>query len=143
MSDNSKELTAQLIKSFHEELHVEESHGLPYRPQTQGAVERSHATIKAKWWAILREWGFDVKNITLDVARQILQLAINCYNHEIHSTTGCIPFELFHKRTDRNFNLPLSVAPITETIYSDAQYASLVEKARNGMIKKAAKSVAQ
>ena len=64
-------------------------------------------------------------------------------NHEIHSTTGCIPFELFHKRTDRNFNLPLSVAPITETIYSDAQYASLVEKARNGMIKKAAKSVAQ
>jgi hypothetical protein len=81
--------------------------------------------------------------MTLEQAREILKRAIAIYNHSIHSTTKCMPFELFHKRTDRNFHMPPSAERVAETVYSDAQYAALQEKARNGMVQAAAKSVAR
>lgn len=143
LSDNGKEFIAHLIKDFHIELGVKERHGLPYHPQTQGAIERSHPTVKAMWWSIAREMGWEISTMTLQLAKDILSKAIAIYNHSIHSTTKCMPFELFHKRTDRNFHMPPSAESVPETLFSDAQYAALVEKAYNGMTQAAAKSVAR
>jgi hypothetical protein len=131
------------MKTFHKDLIVHESHGLPYRPQTQGAIERSHGTIKNKFWAILRERGLDINELTLGAARVILQDCISTYNHEQHSTTGCIPFELFWKRTDRNFSVPISSMPVEETTFSGMQYQRLELRARTNMVKRAGISVAR
>ena len=131
------------MKTFHLELGVQESHGLPYHPQTQGAIERSHGTIKKKFWALLQERHLDVNKLTLAGARQILQDCIKTYNHEQHSTTGCVPFELFWKKTDRNFSIPISSLPVEEVIFSEHQYYQLEMRARRNMVKSAGKSVAR
>ena len=143
MSDNGKEFIAKLIKDFHSELGVQERHGNPYRPQTQGAIERSHPTVKANWWSIVREMGLDIATMTLEQGQKILQMAIAIYNHSVHSTVKCMPFELFHRRTDRNFHMPPSSEQVQETNFTDEQYAALVQRAQNAMTQAAAKSVAR
>ena len=95
------------------------------------------------WWAIVRELNLDANKIILEQARDILQQAIAIYNHSVHSTTSCIPFELFHKCTDRNFYMPHSSERVSETFFTNKQYTALVEKARNSMAQAAAKSVAR
>jgi hypothetical protein len=143
LSDNGGEFVSELLKAFHLNLGVKESHGLPYHPQTQGVDERSHATIKAKFRSNVQQLRIDPNKLTLGAARQMLQDVLNTYNHERHTTTQCIPYELFWKRTDRNFNVPISSLPVDEKVFSELEYAHMQEKATSSMVKKAGQSVAR
>ena len=69
--------------------------GRPYQPNSQGAVERVHRTIKND---LLRKYIEDIKglNITDD-----LKLICNNYNRKIHNVTKYTPLEVFFS-TDMN-----------------------------------------
>jgi len=45
-TDNGLAYTAQYFKSFCKQMDMQLSHGLPYNPQGQGIVERTHCTLK-------------------------------------------------------------------------------------------------
>ncbi|KAF7684919.1 Gag-Pol polyprotein, partial [Cucumispora dikerogammari] len=47
-TDNGGELTANSIKTFLNSFDTEDIQGDPYRPQTQGQIERFNKTIKSR-----------------------------------------------------------------------------------------------
>ncbi len=46
ITDNGTEFKNKLLKEFCENNHVKFIHGLPYRPHSQGVIERIHRIIK-------------------------------------------------------------------------------------------------
>jgi transposase InsO family protein len=48
LSDNGSEFVNAVLRRVHERLDIDEQHGRPYRPQTQGLVERANRTLKEK-----------------------------------------------------------------------------------------------
>ena len=48
LSDNGGEFVNEILSVVHDRMGVKETHGRPYRPQTQGQVERMNRTIKEK-----------------------------------------------------------------------------------------------
>lgn len=143
LSDNGGEFISALINALHDSLQVNIIHGLPYHPQTQGVIERSHQTIKRKFWSNVHELQLDPTNLSFEEAKQILQNAITIYNHECHTTTKMIPFELFMGRTDRNFSLPSSIGHVTEKTFSVEEMTTMIAKAKANMIARAGKEIAR
>jgi transposase InsO family protein len=47
-TDNGPAYTAKTFMSFCQQMEVQVKHGLPYNPQGQGIIERTHRTIKEK-----------------------------------------------------------------------------------------------
>ena len=45
-TDNGPAYTAKTFMSFCQQMEVQVKHGLPYNPQGQGIIERTHRTIK-------------------------------------------------------------------------------------------------
>ena len=72
-------------------------HGLPYKPQSQGAVERVHKTIKTsltiKKLEIGKENQLDLESIISDI-NQI-------YNNTIHSVLKATPNEVFFSTNEK------------------------------------------
>ena len=46
LSDNGGEFISEELKDFLKAEGIEERHGLPYKPTTQGVVERCNQTVK-------------------------------------------------------------------------------------------------
>lgn len=80
----------------------------PYHPQTCGALERSHSTLKEYLRSYINE-----NSHTWDL---YLNTAMLAYNSNVHSTTGFAPFELIfgHKPY-----IPKSIDTLENNTYTD------------------------
>jgi len=79
------------------------THGMPYKPSMQGAIERRNSVLKACIGKILAQKGANPTSITLEQLWTALQEALSAINHEVNLATKFIPYKLFHKRTDNSF----------------------------------------
>ena len=106
LSDNGGEFIADIVETLHNRHQVKISHGMPYRPQTQGkhayrhlnlflgVVERANQTIKKRLIRAIQndQWKDAPKN--LKVFRNLLGIILDDYNHTKHKSTNEIPFEV-------------------------------------------------
>ena len=86
-SDNGKEFKNDILKTFLEKLKISQNFSTPYRPRTQGQVERANQEI-LKFQKSLKstdsDWDKDINLIAF--------LVNNTFNRNI----GLTPFEAFH-----------------------------------------------
>ena len=74
LSDNNGgEFIADLCRDLYESYGIEERHGLPYKPSTQGSIERSHVETKNRVWANLYKHHRVDDTITLDRLNELPQ----------------------------------------------------------------------
>ncbi|KAF7690781.1 Gag-Pol polyprotein [Cucumispora dikerogammari] len=96
-SDNGGKFTANIIKIFLRLFGTEDRQGVPYRPQTQGRIERFNRTIKSRI----------KKFLSLRNTRYIDELdkIVFQYNTYRHKATKPAPFVLFrgYGRLDQNW----------------------------------------
>ena len=86
-SDNGKEFKNDLLKTFLEKVKVSQNFSTPYRPRTQGQVERTNKEILKYQKSLMSsdsDWDKDINLIAF--------LVNNSYNRNI----GLTPFEAFH-----------------------------------------------
>lgn len=88
LTDQGTCFTSELFKQLTEILKVKNLFSTPYHPQTNGALERSHATLK--------EYLRSFVNDNQDDWHCYLATAILSYNTTPHCTTQYTPFELLY-----------------------------------------------
>lgn len=88
LTDQGTCFTSELFRQLTEILKIKNLFSTPYHPQTNGALERSHATLKE----YLRSFVSDNQ----DDWHCYLATAILSYNTTPHSTTQFTPFELLY-----------------------------------------------
>ena len=86
-SDNGTEFKNAEMAALAEEHGVRQVFGAPYRPQSQGCVERFNQTLKRFLWGHMTRYN---TNVWADV----LPLLVDNYNHVIHDSTGIAPADL-------------------------------------------------
>lgn len=86
LTDQGTNFTAELFKKTCEFLKIKQLWSSPYHPQTQGALERSHSTLK--------EYLKTYVNENQDNWPRYVYTAMLAYNTSIHSTTHYSPYEL-------------------------------------------------
>ena len=86
LTDQGTNFTADLFKQTCNFLKIKQLWSSPYHPQTQGALERSHATLKE----YLKSFVDENQN---DWPRYVYT-AMLTYNTTIHCTTNYTPYEL-------------------------------------------------
>lgn len=98
-SDNGKEFVSGDMDELAKRWNIQVRHSLPYKPSTQGAVERANQTLKR----MISKYMIDHKT-----KRYIdtLQFLVYSYNTAQHSTTKHTPFEVHRGR-----DAALSVLP--------------------------------
>ena len=109
LSDNGGEFIAHAFQRLHEIWASEIRHGSPYKPSTQGAIEARNRYVKTRIRKDIKERGISETELTLDQLNEIFAFVINAINHEEHSVTKAIPFELFHGRTDYSYYCPMGL----------------------------------
>lgn len=97
-SDRGTNFTSNLFQQVLHELGIQQTLSTAYHPQSQGALERHHQTLKA----MLRKYCHE-NNQEWDEGLPFLLFAIREVTHE---STGCSPFELVFGRKVRG---PLKV----------------------------------
>ncbi|XP_026743752.1 uncharacterized protein LOC113505319 [Trichoplusia ni] len=109
LTDQGTNFTAELFKETCKFLKIKQLWSSPYHPQTQGALERSHSTLKEYLKSYISE--------NQDNWPKYVYTAMLAYNTSIHSTTNFTPYELIfgHKPI-----LPNSIyEPNTNASYPD------------------------
>ncbi|CAF4948550.1 unnamed protein product [Pieris macdunnoughi] len=108
LTDQGTNFTADLFKSTCKFLKIKQLWSSPYHPQTQGALERSHSTLK--------EYLKSFINNNQDNWPTYVYTAILTYNITPHTTTKYTPYELIfgHKPY-----IPNSVFEEEPTTYLD------------------------
>lgn len=86
LTDQGTNFTSELFKKTCEHLKIKQLWSSPYHPQTQGALERSHSTLKEYLKSFVDE---DQSNWS-----RYIYTAILAYNTNTHSTTNYTPYEL-------------------------------------------------
>lgn len=86
LTDQGTNFTADLFKKTCEFLKIKQLWSTPYHPQTQGALERSHSTLK--------EYLKSFVNENQDDWPRYVYTAIMTYNTNTHCTTNYTPYEL-------------------------------------------------
>lgn len=86
LTDQGTNFTAELFKRTCEFLKIKQIWSSPYHPQTQGALERSHSTLK--------EYLKSFVNENQTNWHKFVYTAMLTYNSTIHTTTQFTPFEL-------------------------------------------------
>lgn len=86
LTDQGTNFTAELFKRTCEFLKIKQIWASPYHPQTQGALERSHSTLK--------EYLKSFVNENQTNWHKFVYTAMLTYNSTIHTTTQFTPFEL-------------------------------------------------
>ncbi|KAJ3002422.1 hypothetical protein HKX48_002331, partial [Thoreauomyces humboldtii] len=102
LMDNGGEFIADALRALLDGEGVEWRHGTPYKPSTQGSIERSHVTTKQKVYAQMHEIpefqnlyahrGVD-KNLQLEQLNHMLWWGDDAFAHERHSIHGVTPYE--------------------------------------------------
>lgn len=118
LSDNGSDFCSEVIKELNKLFKIKHVFSSPYHPQTNGALERSHQTLKEylKHYINQNQTNWD----------EYVQLAMFTYNTHIHRSTNLTPFELVfgHKAF-----IPKSICEKPEFRYSyDDYYSSLKSK---------------
>lgn len=109
LTDQGTNFTADLFKKTCQFLKIKQLWSTPYHPQTQGALERSHSTLK--------EYLRPYINENQDNWPRYVYTAMLAYNTAVHSTTHFSPYELLfgHKP-----NIPDSIyANASNTTYPE------------------------
>lgn len=88
-TDNGKEFKNSIMMNFCQENNINLVHGLPYKPHSQGVVERLHRTIKSH--IVLTKFLYHNKFNLENTINKINQL----YNSTINTVTGFTPNEIF------------------------------------------------
>lgn len=86
LTDQGTNFTADLFKKTCEFLKIKQLWASPYHPQTQGALERSHSTLK--------EYLKSYVNDNQDNWPRYVFTSMLAYNTSVHSTTHYSPYEL-------------------------------------------------
>ena len=86
LSDQGTNFTAELFKRTCDLLKIKQLWSSPYHPQTQGALERSHSTLKEYLKSYVNE---NQNNWHIYVYTAML-----AYNTNVHTTTQFTPYEL-------------------------------------------------
>ena len=86
LSDQGTEFMSDVIKHVTKVLKMKHSISSAYHPQTNGALERSHSTLKdyLKHYITPKQHDWD----------KYISIAMFCYNTHIHSSTKFTPYEL-------------------------------------------------
>lgn len=93
VTDNGTNFTSQLLKEVNKLFKVKHVTATPYHPQSNGALERCHSTLK--------DYLKHFVNKQQNNWNKFLETAMFAYNTRIHSTTHFSPYELIfgHKAT--------------------------------------------
>lgn len=108
LTDQGTCFTSELFKQLTEILKIKSLFSTPYHPQTNGALERSHATLK--------EYLRSFVNDNQDDWHCYLATAILSYNTTPHCTTEFTPFELLYGYKPL---IPSSVYESTDNTYQE------------------------
>jgi hypothetical protein len=94
-TDQGSNFCSNLMKGLTEELGIEKIECTAYHPESNGALERSHGTLKEhiKFYVNSERTDWD----------KYLPTAVYAYNNAVHSSTGFTPFRLMYGRQS---NLP-------------------------------------
>ncbi|XP_063834919.1 uncharacterized protein LOC135084105 [Ostrinia nubilalis] len=86
LTDQGTNFTSDLFKTTCQFLKIKQLWSSPYHPQTQGALERSHSTLK--------EYLKSFVNTNQDNWPTYVYTAMHTYNTTVHSSTKFTPYEL-------------------------------------------------
>ncbi|CAF4944161.1 unnamed protein product [Pieris macdunnoughi] len=86
LTDQGTNFTSNLFKKTCDFMKIKQLWSSPYHPQTQGALERSHSTLK--------EYLKSFVNQDQDNWPRYVYTAIMTYNTSVHCTTNYTPYEL-------------------------------------------------
>lgn len=88
LTDQGTNFTAELFQKTCQFLKIKQLWSSPYHPQTQGALERSHSTLKEYLKSFVNEGQTDWP--------RYVYTAMLAYNTSVHCTTHYTPFELMY-----------------------------------------------
>lgn len=108
-SDQGTEFSNQIIKQLVKFLGSSQTFNTAYHPQTNGALERFHAT--------LREHVRMYHNRNLRNWDKIIPFAIICHNTSVNQSTGYTPYELLFGYKPRPFYSLKSIPEYTASDY--------------------------
>lgn len=108
VTDQGTNFCSDVFKQLENLFGIKHIYASPYHPQTCGALERSHSTLKE----YLRSYIEDNAH-TWDL---YLNTAMLAYNSNIHSTTGFAPFELL---LGYKPYIPKSIDALDSNTYTD------------------------
>lgn len=86
-SDNGREFKSHLMSDMLKEYNVQQIFSLPYKPQSQGQVERFNSTLKSKIYSYMND-----KSTQKYV--DALPKIVFSYNNTVHSTIKQTPFQV-------------------------------------------------
>lgn len=108
LTDQGTNFTAELFQTTCKFFKIKQLWSSPYHPQTQGALERSHSTLK--------EYLKSFVNTNQDNWPTYVYTAMYTYNTTVHTTTKFTPYELVFG--NKPF-IPNSIYENPGTTYSD------------------------
>ncbi|XP_063895318.1 uncharacterized protein LOC135118122 [Helicoverpa armigera] len=108
ITDQGTNFTSEVIKQLTKLFGIKHILASPYHPQTCGALERSHATLKEYLRPFVNENAH-----TWDL---YLNTAMFSYNSNVHSTTNYSPFELLFGFKP---HIPKSIDTLENNTYTD------------------------
>lgn len=118
LSDQGSDFTSDLIKELNRLFKIKKIFSSPYHPQTNGALERSHLTLK--------EYLKHNINQNQNDWDEYVELAMFTYNTHNHKSTGFTPFELVY---GHKAHIPSSLNSKPQFRYSyDDYYSNLQHK---------------
>ncbi|KAJ3153330.1 hypothetical protein HDU86_005287 [Geranomyces michiganensis] len=89
------------------------------------------------------EPSLDHKLPPFNVCRDTILKIHNSYNHEKHTVTGYLPYELFYGKTDNNWNRSSHLPPALEEIFKPENWDQMKATARERMELHGAKAIAR
>ena len=104
LTDNGPEFISQEFSTVVERYNMVHVKTTPYKPSSNGAIERVNRTIGELLRVLTREtnkWD------------EVLSRALLTYNHTVHSETGCTPAERIMRLSHNVHTLPLLSAGIS------------------------------
>lgn len=113
LTDQGSDFTSNLFKEVNKLFKIKHILSSPYHPQTQGALERSHLTLKdyLKHYICTQQTNWD----------EYVSLAMFSYNTHFHKSTQYTPFELIF---GRKASIPNSLTMKPEFKYTYDDYYS-------------------
>eukprot|EP01102_Stenamoeba_stenopodia_P000394 TRINITY_DN10379_c0_g1_i1.p2 TRINITY_DN10379_c0_g1~~TRINITY_DN10379_c0_g1_i1.p2 ORF type:complete len:338 (+),score=36.91 TRINITY_DN10379_c0_g1_i1:553-1566(+) len=86
-SDNGGKFRNGWMSELCERYEMKQVFGAPYRPQSQGAIERFNQTLKRALYSHMTRYN-------TGAWLQVLPFALENYNHTYHQSIGTTPYEL-------------------------------------------------